>query len=113
MSDALKRLIDAVEAGTAEGIDFICLDATAHGRAWAAYRDGSLDAGKDLCETLLPGARFLVGADFQPDTFSGAVRWNEQTYEGSSITPARAWLLAILRAYQQVQIPDAIGSKGE
>lgn len=93
----LQKLIEAVETGA----------------LWAAYEEpttwppdvrenakgafsGSLDAAKLLHEALLPGAWLCIYSPAEP--FS---QWfvNMEGQDSSfADTPARAWLLAILRA---------------
>jgi hypothetical protein len=96
MTETLKRLIDAVEGGVAENGDFA--KACSRPSSWDieainAY-NGSLDAAKALHDVLLPGWAWSVGA------LSTAV-WSGTSNEVAGLSgrnPARAWLLAILRA---------------
>lgn len=105
MTDALTRLADAVETGTATDADF---DATwpramngEHHYAKTAFH-GSLDAAKALHEAVLPGW------DWSVDNI-GRSQFCAYVYDGSKSIgafkpdPARAWLLAIIRAMAQVQ----------
>jgi hypothetical protein len=111
MTDALTRLADAVEAGTATDADF---DATwpramygEHYRAKNAY-SGSLDAAKTLHEAVLPEMFWNMGhldtsslgyvCTVADGHFADSTSWR-----GYAATPARAWLLAIIRALAQVQ----------
>ena len=116
--NALDRLIEAVEAGEiSKGVTglkaFEQFSRNAFGlyqsnAAWRAY-GGSLDAALALHEVLLPGwvARVTTGSA------SAGVKYSHCTVEdwddGTEVdannqpTPARAWLLAILRAYRSVQ----------
>ena len=126
MSDALQRLIDAVEAGTLTGNDPTCyadgmidlIESAGVCRAsdWddvALAHDGSLDAAKALHEALLGdgyiGNGYLYciwgsGKASVWEIISGAsAHADVPEKEHHAVSPARAWLLAILRAYQQVQ----------
>ena len=104
MSD-LRKLIEAVETGTIsddprEPDEFAAFDTD--GIAFSEYGIeaylGSLDAAKSLHEALLPGwdwYRWPQG-DFE-------VRLGYSTgFGGASPTPARAWLIAILKAYDAI-----------
>jgi hypothetical protein len=111
----LRKLIEAVEAGTArpsgyghpEEMFFAVWPPTKVGPqmyhfASRAY-DGSLDAAKSLHDALLPGWAMIVGnADGEPGPFMACLRnpATETIEEGENANPARAWLLAILRALE-------------
>lgn len=117
MSDALKRLIESVEKGTAATprrkgahdmelfFDAFPPHLVEHEYQWAydAFK-GSLDAAKALHDALLPDwiAEMRIN---QTGYHASAAVWyyGGAPIEASSNPPARAWLLAILRAYQQVQ----------
>lgn len=113
MSDALKRLIEAVEVGD-ESVNNRAIEAIPQ---WAsliiAAHRGSLDAAKALHDALLPGWRMRIEqAEIvdHGDAFTACVWPNDYTRReqvfrpsGEATDPARAWLLAVLRAYQQVQ----------
>lgn len=117
---ALDKLIEAVEAGgydatpdrAARFNDFSEAWEAARGAytqpgyktAWRAYH-GSLDAALALHEALLPGWWFQTSA-----VDGWATCYVERSGAGvpeeapsAAETPARAWLLAILRAYRSVQ----------
>ena len=94
----LDKLIDAVEAGVDIFPSHFPHDF--NGKQWAirAYH-GSLDAAKALHDALLPGWWFAIDgalasvSDMNDDDgpfFNATVKGN----------PARAWLLAILKAYK-------------
>jgi hypothetical protein len=89
----LERLIAAVEAGT------FLMDVLTPGDcerdAYSAF-NGSLDAALRLHEALLPGTHWSVEED-EDFGFCGRVYFNGWHHEHST-TPARAFLLAILRA---------------
>lgn len=102
--NALDKLIEAVEAGTAHAAHFACcFEPGANSPYWSAglAYNGSLDAALALHEALLPGWRWDL------DASSTAGVWNTSdtlpAITGHSPTPARAWLLAILRAYRSMQ----------
>lgn len=97
----LQKLIDAVEAGTIHQSD---LDAfipvfgmtTAANDAHMAYR-GSLDAAKALHDALLPGWSCALNTNGIAQVISP----NGDRFTGTKTdAPARAWLLAVLRALQ-------------
>jgi hypothetical protein len=99
----LERLIEAVEAGTVARSD---LDAflpvfgltSAANDALDAYR-GSLDAALRLHEALLPGWGWSLGTA-RPDSHFAKLWQPGGGTQGHIVsdTPARAFLLAILRA---------------
>ena len=65
---------------------------------------GSLDAAKALHDSLLPGWDMQINA-YEDDSFDASVSQPLQvkTYDGVSPWMARAWLLAVLRAYRETQ----------
>ena len=102
--EALAELIAKVEAGAstrteievaailAVGADQRCIDV---GSAFI----GSLDAAKALHEAVLPGCRWGVG-----DTRAGVYINGSYCSEiVETNNPARAWLLAILRALHSME----------
>ena len=77
--------------------------------------EGSLDAAKALHEAVLPGFTFWQITRVNDNFFMVSVcdiprakgAWLEPSYRGESPdNPARAWLLAILRALQSME-PEA------
>lgn len=89
---ALDNLIAAVESG-----DFLlgAIKGMLEDKAYDAF-SGSLDAAKALHDALLPGwtwTRWPQG-DFEVGKGFG------EFYIGKSLDPARAWLIAILKAYR-------------
>ena len=105
MTDALTRLADAVEAGTATTMGFE--DAGFDGWAELAYF-GSLDAAKALHEAVLPAMFWNMGHLDAPSlgyvcTVADGHFADSPSWRGNAMTPARAWLLAIIRALAQVQ----------
>ena len=99
-TQALQRLLDAVEAGRVG--QFRNLDSEfGHGNGIHAKRayNGSLDAAKALHEALLPGWDLLI-TTYEDGLFEVSVSEPlvVKTYDGLSEIIARAWLLAIIRA---------------
>lgn len=94
----LQRLIEAVECGG--DIYPSNFPKDFKGKQWAIRaHEGSLDAAKALHDALLPGWRFEVRV-------SNAEVWSSYKLAFSAEVidnPARAWLLAILKAYQAQQ----------
>ena len=106
---SIAELIEAVEAGTATMRDFIdAFGGIPMGNDIEAYNayNGSLDAAKALHEALLPGWGWMLGDKgtacvIAPDhLYEKGVRGNAVK---SGLYPARAWLLAILRAKEAGQ----------
>ena len=109
--EALKALAGKVEAGTLDGKpESRDLAESAFGSEWVnvglAYAQGSLDAAKALHEAVLPD--FILGTLAQRgETWVAVVTaWREdhptqkRIYGTSNAdNPARAWLLAILKAH--------------
>lgn len=119
--NALDRLIEAVEAGEIRtGVtglkSFEQFSRDAFGlyqsnAAWRAY-GGSLDAALALHEVLLPG---WIVHDFSNN--SRSMGWTmviaseagdyHTSHAGGKVgfceTPARAWLLAVLKAYRSME----------
>ena len=118
--DALRKLIKAVEAGNLPEAVFhgssairghwaytTGLDNDQRRMVFRAY-NGSLDAAKALHEALLPGWVVQnIGQDgFDPG--DGWTAWivhpeyleNFTSQDGKAKDPARAWLLAILKAVE-------------
>ena len=106
MTDALTRLADAVEAG---GTGWNRLASIAEdvmppkeaALAATAYH-GSLDAAKALHEAVLPGWDWSVDNLGRSPTCA-AVYDGSKTISAFNPNPARAWLMAIIRALAQVQ----------
>lgn len=93
--DALKALAEKVEAGDFWSfVSWRALDYQFFDLGGKAF-DGSLDAAKALHEAVLPGAGYLIG------NLSACVTHDDRRLGGYAVKsddPARAWLLAILRA---------------
>ena len=122
---ALDKLIEAVETGAYDAVgkrhrrfNAFCDDWEAlrgvheqpsYTAAWNAY-NGSLDAALALHEALLPG-HWLgeMGGNRGLDGKNWYAQINHQKgtatfyHDAVSSTPARAWLIAILRAYRSMQ----------
>lgn len=105
---ALDRLIEAVEAGTWDGSwrgvqDAVAdIDSLAFSRAY----HGTLDPALALQEALLPGWLWWGGYSQGVPMMNYGVWHPDAEWEVIDATdpiPARAWLLAILRAYRSVQ----------
>lgn len=103
----MDKLIEAVVAGTATMGSFarVFPSETAYGKTtWGTAHNafsGSLDAAKALHDALLPEWFYFI-MDGCAEV-RGEMEYGEQ-YIGKSNTSARAWLIAILRAYRsQVQ----------
>lgn len=110
----LRKLIEAVEGGCATRDHFFCIyGEDDFNNAESAYHD-SLDAAKALHESLLPGWASRVwsaqGEDADAEVYPPLVTghdFNGRT-EGGDIfsaevdgnNPARAWLIAVLKAYE-------------
>ena len=96
--EALAELIEKVEAGEWDAAGFsraLSYDDCRRLDAYRAY-EGSLDAAKALHEAVLPGWEWHLGpsnAKIYPYNGSPVKSW-----DGMADTPARAWLIAILRA---------------
>ena len=105
--------VQAVEAGQHVAVEMhakaLARAARDVGGMWPSYdvikaHGGSLDAAKALHEALLPGWTAVLGQNAHHGDWSAIVRLTEdgeiahEYYGGSDDFPARAWLLAILRA---------------
>lgn len=103
----LDKLIAAVEAGSIApfyGEFQSALGATLRDDGVKAF-DGSLDAALRLHNAMMPGWEWHLGpsnAKIYPYNGNPSKSWG-----GMADTPARAWLLAILRAMQAQSTPDA------
>ena len=106
MSDDLRKLIEAVEAGDLSAINSsLGVMYSGLGNHWpwdwiskvnSAFR-GSVDAAIALCEALLPGWHWNVSADGVARVVIPSVL-RPPLIVGRSKHPARALLLAVLRA---------------
>lgn len=108
----IRALIEVVEGGTATMHDFAspfpsesAYGKTTWGTAHNAY-SGSLDAAKGLHEALLPGWPYTIenvtGQTYRAWT-DKARNLRQPGFSDRGPCPARAWLLAILRAYEAQQ----------
>ena len=105
--DALDKLIAAVEAGhvDANWYDYLELP-KGHGNATIRAYHGSLDAALALHNALLPGwvATVWAGGEAAGVKYWWATveDWNsgEEVSAENLPSPARAWLLAIIKAYR-------------
>ena len=96
----LDKLIAAVESVTLSGEpEYQVLAESAVGEEWLSVAEsynGSLDAALRLHEALLPGWEATVAMTGH----AGVMFWPTETAQNAKVNgqPARAWLLAILRA---------------
>lgn len=106
----LDRLIEAVDAGDAPWRDIAAMsyDCGPQIQPWRrtvgeAY-NGSLDAAKALHDAMLPGWDYRIETG-RRDIKARVSQPHLLTYNdpSSAETPARAWLLAVLRAYRATQ----------
>lgn len=69
------------------------------GLAWRAYHQHSLDAALALHNAVLPDAKWWAGQEgasvMLPDDFLDAAA---EPFSGYNVIPARAWLIAIIKA---------------
>jgi len=105
--DALQELLEHVEAGTASGkfgsmSAYWCADMQVD--AMRAY-SGSLDAAHDMHEVVLPGWAPIMVKSLTTNGWHAAVRFPHhdgfETWscdDKSPNCPARAWLIAIIKA---------------
>ena len=113
---ALDKLIEVIEAGTVYatmGHTMMCRKAFPprwegdHGKdsraqlCVNAWNKSSLDAALALHEALLPGWRARL--DIGRRNRCWVISPDNRKLDAYATTPARAWLLAILRAYRSVQ----------
>lgn len=120
--EALTALLQKVEAGGIEHYHWSILGSAMPERTWSATKSayhGSLDAAKALHEAVLPGwdwglrrhadtegdgyFAWATSADFRVDHYHAGGKDREKVTSGLRETgdndaPARAWLIAILRA---------------
>jgi hypothetical protein len=109
--DAMAELIAMVEAGEWPA-DFLAIDNGIHGVTTATMYSafsGSLDAAKALHEAVLPDEGWHVEwvakyprLAFTPAAWCASVGWGTR-YAAYAANPARAWLLAILRALHAME----------
>jgi hypothetical protein len=104
---ALTRLADAVEAGTATDFQFYTFrdglsGTVAETKTMIRAYNGSLDAAKALHEAVLPWWDWSVD-NIGRSQFCAVVYDGAKTISAFNHNPARALLLAIIRALAQVQ----------
>ncbi|WP_425070686.1 hypothetical protein [Sagittula sp. S175] len=93
-ANAIRKLLEQVEAGTPilDTTPIGEIDVYAQNHFHDAYNEDSIDAAKALHEALLPGWAWCIHD-------GGVVRLDKDAEViGMADCPARAWLLAILRA---------------
>ncbi len=104
---ALDTLIAAAESGSIMSMD---ARSVCHCLGWKfpdmrtkwllSAEIGSLDAAKDLHEALLPGVMWQRSPNGQFCLFDSFAE--EVSYATETDNPARAWLIAILKAYRSI-----------
>jgi len=106
----LDKLIEAVEAD-ADDIDmFPAISDMTHRNWFVQAYNGSLDAALRLHEALLPGWDYSIDNVQRVKPFVYVVDDGGPEFHAEAGTPARAFLLAILRALQaQPAPPDEPG----
>lgn len=98
MSD-LRQLIETVEAGAWCGDTTDLLGHAGHMNAYKAFT-GSLDAAKELHGALLPEWSAVIQTNGTVQTIGP----NYERHTGVAVdAPARAWLIAILKAHEATQ----------
>ena len=103
--ETLADLIAKVEAGRLVPVDLIVLEPEEHAWAQRAY-EGSLDAAKLLHDAVLPKCGWRVGSVGPCEAVVNRLYGRADEYSAVSPDPARAWILAILRALHSME-PDA------
>ena len=101
--EALAELIAKVDAGDATAVDIYEVMGRGGLHAIGAY-NGSLDAAKALHEAVLDGWGWDVSC-MQVTSVWGLQR-NGPVIQGTALDPARAWLLAILRALHAMEAAE-------
>ena len=99
MSDAMKSLLAKVEAGKVANWFNWSSGIKGHGTNARLAYEGSLDAAKALHEELLPtrSCGITFGGEYGA-TVTFPPTWDDLSLSQSHAIPARAWLIAILRA---------------
>ena len=96
MSDDLRKLIEAVEAGTWDGD--LRMPADWHPVYISQSYHGSVDAAIALCEALLPGWEWEINSAGQVARVFRDGWMDDTSIWADNPNPARALLLAVLRA---------------
>lgn len=102
----IRALIEAVEVGDMDGYDFDVFSDPKQYAAFIRAYHGSLDAALALHDALLPGWGLVVncGKDYASVRADKDMHLSDESFfHAESISPARAALLAILRAYEAQQ----------
>lgn len=99
MSDAMKSLLAKVEAGKVANWFNWSSGIKGHGTNARLAYEGSLDAAKALHEALLPtrSCGITFGGEYGA-TVTFPPTWDDLSLSQSHAIPARAWLIAIMRA---------------
>lgn len=113
--ESLAELIAKVEAGDASDVCAVLGKMVVKDTPWdfasqviSAHR-GSLDAAKTLHEAVLPGWPWSVktlATDESQVWTNRAYGLHAMGYIGTAKDPARAWLLAILRALHSMEAAE-------
>lgn len=98
---SIRELREAVEAGTLKPTDLVILEPEAHAQAWEAYKKGSLDAAKRLHDALLPEWAWGTGTYLVGPSTAKVWQSSANGHVAVDADPARAWLIAILRALEE------------
>ncbi|MGV8955021.1 MAG: hypothetical protein ACOH2M_28245 [Cypionkella sp.] len=107
---SLQALLAKVEAGTAVGVDFLPFEPDHHAKAANAY-NGSLDAAKALHDAVLPGRDMVL--EIMADGVGYVRIWDGCELSEGDNFPARAWLIAIIRALIQEALASVLRGHGE
>jgi len=106
-TQALRDLLVKVEAGEWWG-DLPRPDCMHTDLCWKAF-NGSLDAAKALHEAVLPGCAWFIESAYRGDAPTAAIEGHGISVDASNDNPARAWLIAILRALIAASVADNEG----
>ena len=98
--EALADLIAKVEAGTLAPVDLTVLEPQEHAWTWLAYEKASLEAAQALHEAVLPKHFAKIKMWPIPPMARADIGGG---HAGRADNPARAWLLAILRALHAME----------
>lgn len=105
MTTDIRKLIEAVEAGRLSEVPHDL--AKMHREMWEPIvkaNSGSLDAAKALHEALLPGWSPGVSQNIHSGYWFAWVQTiQDKHFSATESDPARAWLLAILKACEAKQ----------
>ncbi len=114
MTAALQALLDRVEAGefpadTSARDLGIASDGLPIIKTMYSAFSGSLDAAKALHEAVLPGCAWFIESAYRGDAPTAAIEGHGISVDASNDNPARAWLIAILRALIAASVAENEG----